>query len=138
MQAYERHYFVENSIEQNNRSLVIALGPIIDPILYSVDLVVAQVTWKLEWVVAKQNEAREFVQKVGLLDNNNRHCCCRLLEMAMNMEDEFHDVMMHIGATLYEVVMELLIMARFTTNDDVQQRYSVIKDHYRQMYPVDP
>jgi len=137
MEDYERQYFVDNSIQQNNRALVTALGPIVEPILYSAKLAVAQVTWKLESVVAKQNEAREFVQNVGLPDYNNRHCR-RLLGMASTMEDEVHDVMVHTGATLYEVVMELLIMTRFTKNEDVQQRYRVTKDQYRNIYPVDP
>ena len=48
MEAYERCYFVGNLIEQNNRSLITALGPIVDPILYLMNLAVAQVTWNLE------------------------------------------------------------------------------------------
>ena len=136
MEAYPRRYFVENSMELNNKSLITAAESILDPILYSADLGVAQVTWKLEVVIVKRNEATEYVRSVGLLDYNNRHCR-RLLGMAMDMEDEVHDVMVHTGATLYQVVMELLIMARLTVNDDVQERYRVIKDKYRLIYPMD-
>ena len=52
VEDYECCYFVVNSIEQNNRSLITALEPILDPILYSVDPAVAKVTWKIEWVIA--------------------------------------------------------------------------------------
>ena len=110
MEAYPRRYFVENSMELNNKSLITAAESILDPILYSADLGVAQVTWKLEVVIVKQNEATEYVRSAGLLDYNNRHCR-RLLGMAMNEEKAAHDVMVHTGATLYQVVMKFLIMA---------------------------
>ena len=83
MEDYERRYFVDNSIEQNNRSLINTLDQLLDPILYSADLAVAKSTWKIEWVVAWQIQAKEFAEKVGLRDYNNRHCRC-LLRMAMN------------------------------------------------------
>ena len=44
MEDYERRYFVDNSMEQNNRSLITALEQLLDPILYSVNLAVAKVT----------------------------------------------------------------------------------------------
>ena len=48
---YVRCYFVDKSMEQNNRSLITALEQLLDPILSSVDLAVARVTSKIEWVV---------------------------------------------------------------------------------------
>ena len=33
--------------------------------------------------------------------------------------------------------MELLIMTQFNVDDDVQDHYREIKDHYYQMYPAD-
>ena len=64
VEDYERRYFVDNSMEQNNSSLIIALDQLLDPILYSVDLAVAKITWKIEWVVSWQNQAKEFVEKL--------------------------------------------------------------------------
>ena len=137
MEDYVRRYFVDNSVEQNNRSLITALEQLLDPILYSVDLAVARVTSKIEWVVSWRNEARTFVKDVGLPDYNNRHCR-RLNGMAMKDEENAHDMMVHNGATLYQVAMELLIMARFNEDDDVQERYREIKDKHRLTYPADP
>ena len=54
MEKYVRRYFVDNSMKQNNRSLITSLDQLLDPILYSVDLAVAKITWKIEWVVAWQ------------------------------------------------------------------------------------
>ena len=124
-------------MEQNNRSLITVLEPILDLILYLVDLAVIKVTWKIKWVVAWRNQTKEFVEKGGLLDYNNRHYRC-LLGIAMNKENIAHDMMVHTGATLYQVVMKLLIMIRFNEDDDVKERYHEIKDQYRLTYPVDP
>ena len=60
MEAYECCYFVENSIEQNNRSLITTLEPILDQTLYSVDQAVAQVIGKIELVIHKRNQVRNF------------------------------------------------------------------------------
>ena len=97
----------------------------------------ARVTSKIEWVVTWQNEAKQFVENVGLPNNNNRHCR-RLNGMAMKEEEDAHDEMVHNGATLYQVAMELLIMARFNEDDHLRERYRKTKDKHRLTYPADP
>ena len=37
----------------------------------------------------------------------------------MKDEDDAHDVMVYIGETLYQVVVELMIMTQFDEDDDV-------------------
>ena len=50
--------------------------------------------------------------------------------MAMKDEEDTHDVMVHNGATLYQVVMKLLVMAQFNEDDYVQERYRETKDKH--------
>ena len=134
--AYQHQYFVVNLIQQNNRSLINALESIIHPILNSVNVVVALITQKIKQVIYHCNDAKKFEQEVGLLDSNNRYSCY-VLGMTKNNKDKVDNLMMYTGATLYQLVVELVYMTQLSVDNNMKEWYSERKVHC-QTYPVDP
>lgn len=64
----------------------------------------------MEWVLYSCNRARRYEEGGGLLGNRYS---CQVLAITKKEKEEGEDLMVHSVASLYQVVMELVIMAKF-------------------------
>ena len=126
--------YFHGSIEDNHRALIAMTSLIQDEILQSIGSQLSYATTKMETAIRNVEDAKIYEEKAKVPDGYHSRYSSRVRGIAKYAKREGRDIMIHAGATLYLIAMELLNMGRFVEGEDLQGLFRVAKDHHRIYY----
>ena len=109
-----------------------------DQILQSIRSEVGYASIKMQSAIRNYEDSAIYEEKAKHPVGYQSRYSVRVLGIGKNNEMVAQDIMVHAAATLYQISIELLNMARFIEEEDLQELFRVAKDHHRLVFLADP